>query len=174
MTQRVDVIIAGGGPAGASAAFFLGQAGKRVLLLEKERIPRYKTCGGAVSARFLQQFPFSFEPVIQSRVSAISYALHDDMVTIPLRDSALCMVMRSEFDAFFLEHVQAEVRSGVAVKTVEEHSHGVSVTTSTGERFEADYLIAADGANSTIARALGLRERRLLAAAIEIEARVPP
>ena len=82
MPKRYDVIIAGGGPAGATAAFFLGQAGKKVLVLEKEFLPRYKPCGGAVSARVLEQFPFSFEPVIQSRVSAISYALGDEGVTI--------------------------------------------------------------------------------------------
>ena len=72
MTQRYDVIIIGGGPAGAAAAFFLGQAGRKVLVLEKEIFPRYKTCGGAVSARVLEQFPFSFEPVIRSRVNALS------------------------------------------------------------------------------------------------------
>jgi flavin-dependent dehydrogenase len=39
MPERYDVIIAGGGPAGATAAFFLGRAGKKVLVLEKELAP---------------------------------------------------------------------------------------------------------------------------------------
>jgi geranylgeranyl reductase family protein len=168
-----DVLVAGGGPAGATAAFFLGQAGLRVLLLEKQQLPRYKTCGGAVSTHVLAQFPFSFEPVIQSRVNAIAYALGNDTVTVPLDDSSLCMVMRAEFDAYLLKHVQAELRTGMAVTAVEEQAEGVTVTMSTGERIDADYLVAADGANSIIARSMHLRKKRLLAGAIEIEARVP-
>ncbi len=174
MTYRYDVIVAGGGPAGATAAYFLGEAGKRVMLLEKQPVPRYKTCGGAVSTYMLAQFPFSFEPVIQKRVNAISYALGDKCVTIPLEDESLCMVMRAEFDAYLLSHVQAEICSGTAVSRVEEEAEGVAVTTSEGERIAAEYLVAADGANSMIARQLGLRKKRLLAGAIEVEARVEP
>lgn len=39
-----DVLIIGGGPAGASAAFWLARAGRKVLLLEKERQPSHKLC----------------------------------------------------------------------------------------------------------------------------------
>ena len=173
MIPPYDVLIAGGGPAGASAAFFLRQGGKRVLVLEKEQLPRYKTCGGAVSRRVLAQFPFSFEPVIQTDVSAISYALGEDFTTIALDDPSLCMVMRADFDAYFLSCARAEVRTGARVTAVEELSDRVRVTTADGERIEADTLIAADGANSTVARSLGLRKHRVLAGAIEIEARVP-
>ena len=170
MTRKVDVIIIGGGPAGATAAFFLGQAGRKVLVLEKEFLPRYKTCGGAISAKVLEQFPFSFEPVIQSKVNAISYAFKDRMVTIPLADSSLRMVMRAEFDAYLLSHVQAEIHEGTAVRAVKESLETVAVETVEGERFESDYLIAADGANSIVARALNLRHRKIMAGAIEIEA----
>ena len=37
-----DAIVVGAGPAGSSTAYWLGEAGKRVLVLEKERLPRYK------------------------------------------------------------------------------------------------------------------------------------
>ena len=173
MPDRYDVIVVGSGPAGGSAAFFLGEAGRRVLVLEKASLPRYKTCGGAVSLRVLQQFPFSFEPVIQSKVQAISYVLGRKMVTIPLKDSSLCMVMRAEFDAYLIAHAKAELRENTAVRGVKEKEDSVIVETTTGEQFEADYLIAADGANSVVARSLNLRRKKKLAGAIEIEANIP-
>ncbi len=173
MSPGYDVIIAGGGPAGATAAFFLGQTGRKVVLLEKERLPRYKTCGGAVSARVLEQFPFTFEPVIQSRVQVISYVYGEKVFTIPVGGSTLRMVMRDEFDAFLLSHAQVEVRQGAGVRAVEEGPEKVSVETIQGERIRADYLVAADGANSIIARGLGLRRKKRMAGAIEVEAAVP-
>lgn len=173
MAQRYDVIIVGGGPAGAAAAFYLGQGGAKVLVLEKETLPRYKTCGGAVSARVLEQFPFSFDPVIESKVNAISYGFGNAMVTVPVPDSSLRMVMRANFDAHLLKHAQAEIREGAAVRAVSEDKNSVTVTTSGGERIDADYLIAADGANSIAARSLGLRAKKVMAGAIEIEAYVP-
>ena len=49
-----DVIIIGGGPAGATAAYFLAQSGKRVALLDKARFPRDKRCGDAWCAPALE------------------------------------------------------------------------------------------------------------------------
>ena len=43
-----DVVVVGAGPAGASAAYAAATAGRRVLLLEKAELPRYKTCGGGI------------------------------------------------------------------------------------------------------------------------------
>lgn len=47
--EVVDVAIVGGGPAGASLAVRLGQAGLRVAVLEKKRFPRFKPCGEFMS-----------------------------------------------------------------------------------------------------------------------------
>lgn len=44
-----DVIIAGGGPAGASAAIHLSMSGARVLLVEQKKFPRPKLCGEFIS-----------------------------------------------------------------------------------------------------------------------------
>jgi menaquinone-9 beta-reductase len=48
-SDNFDVIIAGGGPAGASAAIHLAQGGVRVLLIEQKKFPRAKLCGEFIS-----------------------------------------------------------------------------------------------------------------------------
>ena len=62
-----DVIVVGGGPAGASAARELAAGGARVQLLDRARFPRNKPCGGAVSIRALTRFPW-LEPAL-SRIT---------------------------------------------------------------------------------------------------------
>src|SRR2546430_16636823 len=51
-----DVIIAGGGPAGSSAAIHLALRGTRVLLAEQKKFPRAKLCGEFISPECLPHF----------------------------------------------------------------------------------------------------------------------
>lgn len=174
MPDLYDVVVAGAGPAGGTAAYFLGEAGKRVLVLEKAALPRYKACGGGVSLPFLQKtFPFSFEPVIERDVRSITYAFAGQATTVPLRRRTIQMVMRDRFDAHLLAHAKAEVRAGTAIRRVIEMPDRVRIETSDGSAVEGRYLIGADGANSVAAHSVGLRRGKSLAAAIEAEVRVP-
>ncbi len=171
--ERYDVIIAGAGPGGAAAAYFLGLAGMRVLVLEKETFPRYKACGGATSVQLLEQFSFSFDPVIETRLKEISYTCAGETITFPLPDRPVCMVMRADFDEYLLRHARAEVCLGMAVRSVEENSEEVVVKTQDGTVYKSRYLIGADGPSSVVARSLGLRRSKTLLGAIEVEAPVP-
>lgn len=169
MSAAYDVVIVGAGPAGAAAAYFLGQAGQRVLLLERQRLPRYKPCGGMFSASVAAQFPFSFAPVIEREVEAFTYTYRRHSTTAPRTGQAMYCAMRDRLDYHILSHAQAQVDEGVAVASVEEQDDSVVVRTDDGASISARYLIGADGANSVVARSLGWRRGAVQGAAIEAE-----
>jgi geranylgeranyl reductase family protein len=170
MTTLYDTLIVGAGPGGATAGYFLAEAGQRVLILEKDHPPRYKACGGGLSAHLLEQiFPFSFEPVIEVQVQTVTWAKGDWSVEFPVTVQAVRTVMRAQFDAFLLAHTRAEVRPGQTVRKTEELADRVRVHMANGEIHEAHYVIGADGASSAVARDLGLRRNKEMAGALEVE-----
>jgi geranylgeranyl reductase family protein len=168
--MRYDAIVAGAGPAGACAAFWLGEAGKRVLLLEKESLPRYKACGGGVPTALLHRLPFDTTPVVERVVQSARFRFRDGReVRAQLPPGAVATTMRDRFDYHILKQAKADVRDSSPLATLSQNGTGVEVTTDAGEVFTAPYLVAADGANSRVAQILELRRGRTLGGAIEVE-----
>ena len=50
-THRHDLLVIGGGPAGAAAAYWAADHGLDVVFVEKKRFPREKTCGDGLTPR---------------------------------------------------------------------------------------------------------------------------
>jgi len=168
--SRYDVIVVGAGAGGASAAYFLAAAGARVLVVEKSNLPRYKPCGGAMPRATLDHFPFSFDTVVDCEPRGVVYCWQGGQpVRHALKGRPIAMVMREHFDSHILGHAPANIWDGRAVRSVEESEHDVRIVTEGGSTATADYLIAADGAASQVARMVGLWRRRPLATAIEAE-----
>ena len=165
-----DTIVVGTGPAGASTAYWLGEAGQRVLVLEKEKLPRYKPCGGAVPRVVFDRFPFSFSGIIERWIQYARLRFRDGReVVTDLPNYPVAMVMRDEFDYHILRHARADVRDQSAVTDLEQDESGVTVTTASGKSFRASCLVGADGANSRVARVTGLKQQDWQGGAIEAE-----
>lgn len=173
MPARYDVLIVGAGCAGAAAAFFLGRAGAKVLVLEAKPLPRYKPCGGALPQATQNLLPFPLDPVLEDQVSRVTYIYRGQKVQMDLPGPPVGMVMRDRLDAYILAQAQAEVRDGCPVVAVEEDAGGVVVTVEGGERYRGDFCIGADGAVSRVRRALFPDLRPALAGALEAEVQPP-
>ena len=164
-----DCIIVGAGPAGSSAAYHLAKQGHSILVVDKADFPRTKSCGGGVSPAIAQWFDFDFSPVVQNHVSQVKYTFKmGDPAEVQLKDvTPMWMVQREQFDNFLIEQATgqgAEFKSGVEVKGAILQSDTWQIQTSEGT-FEGKYLIAADGANSTVAKLLGMSNTSTIAAA---------
>ncbi|MFP4033930.1 MAG: geranylgeranyl reductase family protein [Desulfovermiculus sp.] len=170
MRGDADVIIVGSGPAGGSAAYFLRQFGFRVLVVEKERLPRYKVCAGGVPHAAMQEFPFSFSPVVEQWIQRMSFIHGKSQTTHHIPRDSLAMVMRDRFDQFIIEHSRADVLEASQVTLVSQDEDQVSVQVQGRSRpLRASFAIGADGANSRVAQSVGLRRTRNLGAALEAE-----
>ena len=77
MTTMFDVAVVGSGPAGATAARALAGRGLRVALLERETLPRYKTCGGGLVARAFELLPTEVHGVVERNCEGAELHLLD-------------------------------------------------------------------------------------------------
>jgi geranylgeranyl reductase family protein len=156
-----DVIIAGAGPAGATAAKVLGEAGASVLLLDKSTFPRDKPCGGGISARALARFPYlkdALRNIPASWVKKVHFESPSGFVVdYQSPDPLYLMIRRCDFDnlLFSLARKNVEIATGL-VRKVTVQSERVSVSTDSHD-YHARMVIGCDGANSMVARASGLR-----------------
>ncbi len=169
-----DCIIVGAGPAGGSAAYHLAKKGHSVLVLEKESLPRYKPCGGAVSPQVAQWFDFDFSPAISLKVKHLRYTWsNEDPVDLEVKSAEpIWMVKRDVFDQFLIDQAKgqgAEVRDNTAVTGVAFKNGAWEVTTSNGP-VTGRYLIAADGASGPMSKLLGFKKevKRRLAVGLEV------
>ena len=174
----MDAIVVGAGPAGATAAAALARRGARVALVEREKLPRYKTCGGGVVGRAFKSWPEgAARPVERECRAAVASFLESD-VSFRVERAApiVSMTMRAELDRALCESATAagaQLLEGCEVTGVRADREGVDVETSRG-KLRARFLVGADGVLSSVARLAGWERAPRTIPALEIEARVPP
>ncbi len=166
-----DVIVVGGGPAGASAAYFLHKAGARVLVIEKEKMPRYKVCAGGLPISAIGAFPFDFERVIEQKINRATFFYKEKQVTHTMPPDSLVTVKREKFDHFLLIHSGAEIIEGIKVEGISVYRGYKLVLLEGGKRLKTRYVIGADGVSSVVARSgrFYLPAHRGLAVETEVE-----
>jgi len=179
MTERPDVLVVGGGPSGAACAYWLAEAGFEVLLVEKKRYPREKTCGDGLTPRSVKQLEdmglaerlatdahrytglrsMGFGKTLELRWPShpdfpeYGYVMTrhdlDEMVADRAVKAGATLWQESEAIAPVVEH--GLVR-GAQIKRKAEDGRVDTV--------RARYVVVADGANSRFGRALGTSRNR--------------
>lgn len=169
-----DVIVVGAGPAGSALAIELASEGVDVLLVDAARFPRDKTCGDYVSPRGLARLDalgcgprlraLGCTPIRRSRL----YLDRDELVSGVLPEVAGLpsyghAVPRLELDHIMFQRALeagAVAREEYRVTGLEHTSRGVEVVGTLAGKAHRELgrlVIGADGANSAIAHAAGLR-----------------
>ncbi|MFH0971992.1 MAG: geranylgeranyl reductase family protein [Candidatus Micrarchaeota archaeon] len=172
-----DAVIVGGGPGGSTCAAFLGKMGHKVLLLEKQKFPRDKTCGDAISGKsrgVLRDLGIVdiVEAAPHSKVFGVAFSSPDGTyVDIPIPqdrgiDYGYCC-RRNVYDDLLFQYakkfatvieefeVTDVIKEGekvVGVKGIDKGNGGVEKT------FNGKVIAGADGALSIVARKLGVGE----------------
>ncbi len=162
--QRCDVLVVGGGPAGATCARLAAAAGRAVLLLDARQAGGRKLCGGLLNRK------------AQAQLDAQGLALPPEVCVAPARpaleyhdlDNRLRAVYppgylnidRARFDAWLLGLAQAagaRVHHGARAQELSgwREPKPLTVATSIGP-ITADYVVDASGASAFARRRLGL------------------
>jgi flavin-dependent dehydrogenase len=73
LKQSHDVIVVGAGSAGATLVYELGKKGIGVLVLEKEKLLRYKCCAGGVTSKAAKLMDFDISEVVEDVIYELSF-----------------------------------------------------------------------------------------------------
>jgi len=153
-----DLIVIGGGPAGAACARRAAASGLSVVLFERAHHPRPKPCAGGLSLRALPVLNDLPDTIIHATPRTAEIVLSDATALVcESSEPVVVMTTRRELDAFLCRRARdagARVVEGAVANLVS--GPGSPVVEAAGREWRAPWLVAADGAVGRTRAALGL------------------
>ncbi len=160
MNTDFDIVVVGGGPAGATAAHDLARRGHKVLMIDKEG--RIKPCGGAIPTRAIRDYDIPLD-LLTARIGAARIiSPKGEKVSMEIGDRGFVgMVDRDVFDPWLRERAAKAGASRMlgSFKSLAYRADGavvlkVEADGGAVQEISAKTVIGADGANSTVRRSI--------------------
>jgi geranylgeranyl reductase family protein len=155
--DRYDLLIVGAGPAGSFAAELLAKGGARVALFDGRPEGEPKACGGGVTAKALKAWPQLLNAVGRTINELDLYSPSSKRLHLVL-DEPFAIYSRVAFDSYLRDcardagaHVIAEK---ISARKITQSEPGWRLKSDSGSEWTGSFLLAADGANSGIAKKL--------------------
>jgi geranylgeranyl reductase len=158
---KTKVVVVGGGPAGAIAARSLAEYGVEVILLERN-LSFKKPCGGGLPFNAFEELRIP-KTVIDREVKSIRIVSPmGERLDIEFGEGSLAIVERGKFDGVLrteAEKLGAEIVEGDFIGLITGGKGYQIVANVNREKTEicSEYIVAADGVNSKVRSALGIR-----------------
>ncbi len=174
-----DVLIVGGGPAGSACAWGLGNSGLDVAILDKQRFPRDKVCGGWITPAVLSELGIDaaeyargrlLQPITGFRTGCIAHTGHHSgsAIETDYNRTVSYGIRRREFDEYLLRRSGARLMEPDALTRLERESGGWMVN----GRIKTPLVVGAGGHFCPVAKltgAKGTRENAVVAQEAEFE-----
>ena len=167
-----DVIVVGAGPAGSTASKTLSEQGFRVLLVERFKIPRYKSCSGQLikkSKDLVRKYYGKDVPsfTVCEPTENRGMIFTDDKGRVSRYEQEGLNVWRSSFDKWLTDEAAeagVEVRDNTSALLCEEENGLVAVTLKNDKTYSehAKYVIDCEGVTGTLKKKLLGYEPKLI------------
>ena len=172
MNEVFDVAIIGGGPAGSSAGTLLAKAGRRVVIFEKEKFPRFSVGESTLPATLnilermgvrekIDQGGFLIKhggEVVSACGKRVRFYFRNGLNA---KRPTAYQVLRSEFDKILLDHAAetgCDVRQQTPVNSFEFDDDGVTLYSENGiNGVRAKYVIDCSGRKCLIGNRFQLK-----------------
>jgi geranylgeranyl reductase family protein len=166
MKVHRDVIVVGAGPAGSTAAKLLADRGYSVLLIDRSKFPRHKTCASWINRLAFVRFPYLMDrlpDLVENPFYGVTFYDREMEREGRYRENRPSgyLSLRSKFDDGLLRiavEAGAESLEGCQVVDVREERDSVRVQLADGREYSSRIVIGADGASSRVAVAAKLRQ----------------
>ncbi len=154
--EKYEVIIIGAGPAGLNAAKILGEAGKSVLILEKNAEIGPKICAGGLTRKSIQYLNLP-ESIIDYKYNEIFFNSPRVRTRINFGETFFYTIDRKNLGAWQLQKLghNVTVRTSSHVGKIEKDY----LIINDQEKIGFEFLIGADGSNSVVRRFLKIKTR---------------